>query len=318
MTKRIKIGLAGAGVFGGYHASKYADGAHSSLAFVFDPDISRARSLSAAHGAAHTDNFGSMLKEVDAVVIAAPASVHESLARQALHAGKHVFVEKPLALSAAGADELAALARHKGLVLQVGHQERFVFESVGVFAHSVSPQKASFVRHAPATGRGTDVSVVFDLMIHDLDLALCLFGGAPMVASATGDNDYVRAELVFDNDARVDLSADRNAQALERKVHLHYNDARAAGDIVFDFVGRSLENSTGLALRQDFAGEQAPVSARDPLAYGASCFVDAIVSGDEPPIGGRDGARAVSLAEAIERKRISAASNESNKSEVYA
>ncbi|MEM7766606.1 MAG: Gfo/Idh/MocA family oxidoreductase, partial [Pseudomonadota bacterium] len=142
----LKVGVAGAGVFGNYHAQKAAASARTELIGVFDVDAARADAVAAEYGARGYDAFPAMLEACDAVVVAVPATYHEALVGEALDAGCHVLVEKPLALTAEAARRLAGLAVTKGLVLQVGHQERFVAKHMGIFAIEEVPVRLESVR----------------------------------------------------------------------------------------------------------------------------------------------------------------------------
>ncbi|MBY0423610.1 MAG: Gfo/Idh/MocA family oxidoreductase, partial [Parvularculaceae bacterium] len=203
--------MVGAGVFGGYHAAKYAALDDVQLTSVFDTDGVRARALAGQYGAAAAPTFEHFLDSVDVLTIATPASRHFDYAREALAAGRHVLVEKPLALSVDDADALVDLANRRRRVLQVGHQERFVAESLGLFAGLKPPRRARCRRVNPRSGRGEDVSVVLDLMIHDLDLLRRLPLGPLVAVSAAGDRDDAEAELAFANGARAILVASRTA-----------------------------------------------------------------------------------------------------------
>src|SRR3990167_808594 len=179
MTK-VKVGVAGAGVFGNYHAQKAAASPHADLMGIFDVDLERAEKLAEAFGTKGYSDYADFLKVCDAVVIAVPATWHEQLARQAIDAHCHVLVEKPLALSGLAARDLADEAAARGRILQVGHQERFVAKAMGVLAIPETPLLVESVRSGPPApgGRAGDVSVIWDLMIHDLDLAAMKIGRA--------------------------------------------------------------------------------------------------------------------------------------------
>ncbi|MEM9939932.1 MAG: Gfo/Idh/MocA family oxidoreductase, partial [Pseudomonadota bacterium] len=166
----LKTGLIGAGVFGGYHAGKIAASDLTDFVGVFDPDQARCAALSNKHGVTSFKAEADLLSAVDAVIVACPASYHEAIVKAALQAGCHVMVEKPLALMGTAADALAALANENDLVLQVGHQERLVLEAMGLFEIPETPTRIEAVRAGPPApdGRAGDVSVIWDLMTHDL------------------------------------------------------------------------------------------------------------------------------------------------------
>lgn len=296
MTERIRIGVAGAGVFGGYHCGKIADLTRAELVGVYDIDRQRAKALADRFGARAIEEFPALLDEADAIVIAAPAFAHYALAHEALTAGKHVFLEKPIALNVAEASRLIDLAGANGVVLQVGHQERYVAEAAGLLDRPASPVKIECRRQTSASGRCEDVSVVLDLMIHDLDLVRKLTGAEIETVAASGDAHAAQAELHLNNGAVVSLTASRRASAPERRMTLIYDD----GVIEFDFVNRKAANTTPTPLRSDFDGDALPLAFRDPLAFGANAFVAAIDSRTAPQVTGEDGRRALEWALAIE------------------
>lgn len=245
-SRILRTGVVGAGVFGGFHASKYAANDRVELVGVYEPDLERARALAEKHGAKGFDNFADFLSGVDAITVASPAVHHFEAAATALALGKHVLVEKPIASSVEEARELIALASRHGCVLQVGHQERFVFNAMGLFAVGATPKKITASRMGPPSERCLDVSVTLDLMIHDLDLVIALSGSA--VKSVTGEvdkgrfghPDVARAKLVFDNGCEADLTASRVHHERDRKMRVEYE----TGVLDIDFVAKTFENST--------------------------------------------------------------------------
>ncbi len=297
MSTVIKIGVVGAGVFGSYHAAKYAARDDAALTAVFDLDGENAVALAAKHGAEAISDFRRFLDKVDAVVIAAPASAHFQIAEAALKAGRHVFVEKPLALTLASADALIALADEKKCVLQVGHQERYVCEAVGLLSRDRSPLRAECVRRVPFSGRCDDVSVAFDLMVHDLDIVRQLTKSDAANIRADGGKDEIAAELFLENGTLAVFNAGRRAKESERRMTLIYDD----GVIEFDFIRRRLKNSTAARLDDVFAPGAAPLAVRDPLAHGAELFIEAVRGGETPVVSGRSARTAVAWAHDIEQ-----------------
>lgn len=298
LAERLKTGVVGAGVFGGYHARKHQ--AHPRINFigVCDPDAARASVLAAETGARAFASIEELLGAVDAVTIAAPAAAHFQAATAALAAGKHAYVEKPLALSVADADALVARAEARGLVLQVGHQERFVLAAMGLPRADRSPLSLEFERAGPPTGRGEDVSVALDLMIHDLDLAR-LFGFAePMKTDACGSWDETVATLTFKDRRTATFIASRRAVSRARRMKAVYDD----GAIEIDFLNRTLRNdTTALIAANDFSSGAS--SLTDPLGAGVDAFVAAILDGDRAIVDGRVGRGALEWALLVEAAR---------------
>src|SRR6185437_6534286 len=158
----LRVGVAGAGHFGRYHALKVAASKRSTLVGVFDKHLERAKTVG-WEAAAPAMEFQALLDASDAVIIAAPAEAHYGLALQALGAGKHVLVEKPIAATLEQADEMDALAAARGVVLQVGHLERFSAAYQAMAGRVQAPLYIEATRIAPFKPRGTDVSVILDL-----------------------------------------------------------------------------------------------------------------------------------------------------------
>ncbi len=296
MLSGVRIGVVGAGVFGAYHAAKYACCERATLAAVFDLDPVRAGALADKHAALAISDIDEFLNAVDAVVVTAPASCHYDIAAKALGAGRHVFVEKPLALNIEHADALIDMATKQGLVLQIGHQERYVFDAVGLLGRDRAPLKIDCIRCGPPSGRCEDVSVVFDLMIHDLDLVRKLTASEIKHLSAEGNASEISAEMVLENGTIVGLKASRCADKPERRMRLVYDD----GVIDFDFVDRALENSTMATLNEAFKTENASNALCDPLGFGAELFVTSILDSSAPVVTGGDGRDAVAWAARIE------------------
>jgi predicted dehydrogenase len=309
MTKILKAGVAGAGVFGGHHARKYAQVDGVELVGVYDRGTGRALALAEQIGArgfdaAHWDDF---IEGLDVLTIAAPAMAHASLAVKALERGVHVYVEKPIAASIQEAEAIIAAAVENGRVLACGHQERIVFQEMGLFDAPERPTRIEAARKGPWTGRSDDVSVVLDLMIHDLDLGLSLAGGAPRQVEAVARAvhgalpDETRAEIWFEGGTTAAFVASRCAEARERTMKIVY----PSGTLEIDFLARSFENRTPFALNADFADT---ARGKDPLGASVADFL-AAVRGEKPrpAVTGEEAERALSLALAVDEAAALAA-----------
>ena len=303
---KVRIGVIGAGVFGGYHAQKFASSLHAEFVGVFDLNQEAAGKVVAKVGTGEVfGSFEAIAAACDALVIATPASSHATLTRRALEAGKHALVEKPLALTGVEARGLAKLALERDLVLSVGHQERLVFEAMGLFATGERPLRIEGVRMGPASpdGRCEDVSVVFDLMIHDLDLTAELFGGEVKGVDGAGFSAHTRlldqasAELLFANNGHAKLTASRCADKRERWMRIEY----ASGVVEIDFITRQVKNTTKFDIRADVSQ-----TLPDPLKAADEAFVAAIQGRAAPVITGGVGARAAAMAEMVEACALAA------------
>jgi predicted dehydrogenase len=300
MTK-LRAGVVGAGAFGRIHARKYAEDARVQFVAVYDPDDERAQQLADTHGARCFDTLGALIDAVDVLTIASPPSVHAEEARAALDAGKHVLVEKPLATNVADGADLARLAAERKLQLACGHQERLVFEAMGLFSAPEKPLRIESVREGPWTGRSADVSVTLDLMVHDLDLALRLIGSAPQGILAQGRAEHgtaadaIDARLAFAGGAEAVFVSSRIAPARRRFMRAVY----PSGEVNIDFIKRSFDNTTTFPLNAAFA--ETRIGA-DPLGANVAQFIDAVLGvAPRPAVTGAEALAVLELALDIDR-----------------
>ena len=289
-SPRLRIGIAGVGHFGRYHALKVASSERATLVGVSDPDTERAKLVGWEAGAPEMD-FPTLLAASDAVVIAAPAETHHALAAEALRAGKHVLVEKPIAATLAQADELAALAAERKVILQVGHLERFS-AAFGALERRIGvPLYLEATRIAPFRRRGTDVSVILDLMIHDLDLILALVASEIKSVDAVGGAvaskhaDIANARIRFANGTVATITDSRVAMRTERRMRIFAAD----GYLTVDFANRHLTiiaRGRGRPVPQvaGYGIEEVSWQDHDPLAAEHAAFAASVLDG-APEIG---------------------------------
>ena len=220
--EKIRVGVVGLGAFGSHHARHYAADPRARLVAVADADLSRACAAGETFGAEAISSHRGLIGKVDAVSITVPTVSHYAVARDLIDAGVHVFIEKPIAASAAEAEDLVERAAAMRATLQIGHIERFSPAFRALKGRIGDPRLIAAVRSTPWTGRALDVDVVLDLMIHDIDLAVDL-AGAPVVAvDAVGTqvfsptNDMAEARLTFANGVVATLAASRVSAKGER------------------------------------------------------------------------------------------------------
>lgn len=302
---QLRIGIVGAGHFGRYHALKVAASERAELVGIHDPDEERARAVGWEAGA-ESLAFDALLAAAEAIIIAAPAEAHHALASAALRAGKHVLVEKPIASTLAQADELAALATERGLVLQVGHLERFS-AAYGALAGRMSrPLYIEATRIAPYKPRGTDVSVILDLMIHDLDLILALVDSpidsvdAVGAAVASAHEDIANARIRFTSGAVATITASRISARIERRMRLFAKD----GYMAVDFANRSvtiIASGRGKPVPgvEGFGMEEISWQDQDSLAAEHAAFVASVLDGAPVMVDAAAGRRALAAALAV-------------------
>jgi len=301
MNSTLRAGVVGAGVFGRHHARKLQADPRVELVGVYDAAFERAQTVAEELGVSAFPRIDALIEAVDALTIASPAVTHANLARPALTAGKHVLIEKPIAVSDLDAEALVALAEARSLVLAIGHQERQVFAAMGLYSAPERPTLIESVRLGPWTGRCTDVSVTLDLMTHDLDLALSLMGEAPASVAAQGEAlqgpsaDRIDAQLGFGGGAQARFSASRIAETRDRRMRIVY----PSGEVRIDFLARSFENATPFALNPDFAESE---TGRDPLGGYVSRVIDAVTgASSRPAFSGREGREVLGLALQVDR-----------------
>ena len=299
MTSSLRAGVIGAGVFGGYHAAKWAGFDGVTLAAVHDPHLERAAGLADRHGARAIADAEAFFESVDLVSIAAPAGAHADWALAALRAGKPVYVEKPLATDLEAADAIVAEAGARGLTVACGFLERAAFRAIGLLAAPAAPLRLEATRLGRPSPRNLDVSVILDLMIHDLDLALAIGAGAPFAVEAEGaceandQLDRVSAEVIFDDGFTALFDASRVADTPERRMRIVY----PSGAVEIDFMTGAVADTTGFGLDLGFADTP---DGRDRLGASLWAFVRAVRGETPRPLADAvDGVRALDLALAV-------------------
>jgi len=282
----LKLAVIGAGHMGRYHAEKFARLPGVELAAVVDRDPARAE----------ISDFRKILDRVEAAVVAVPTDRHHEVARACLERGLHVLVEKPIASTLEQADELVALAKEKGVVLQVGHVERYNKAFRALASRMDRPLLIDAERLSGFKQRGAEVDVILDLMIHDLDLAFSLAGSEVAGVSAcgfrvlTGDIDIASARIDFANGCVADLSASRVSQAAVRKFRVFQPGLYVSADLQAGKL-RYVKQADGVIQETEEA-----YPGGDALAAQAEAFVAAVRDGTPPPVDGAEGRRVLKLA----------------------
>jgi predicted dehydrogenase len=301
--KKLKCAVIGSGYLGKFHAEKYAALTDCELLAVVDIDQTRAQEVAVKYGAQALTEYQSLLGQVDAVSIVVPTSLHHVVARDFLNNGSHVLVEKPITVTIAQADELIAIAREKNLILQVGHLERFNPAILGMEDIANKPLFIEAHRLAPFNPRANDVSVVLDLMIHDIDIILALVDSEVVRVDASGtavltdDTDIANARLVFANGCVANVTASRISMKSERKMRLF----RPSTYVSIDFQNRVLmKYRTGE--KEMFPGipeivnEESVFESGDALLEEIKHFILCARTGENPVVPGEAGRRALQTA----------------------
>lgn len=305
---RLALAILGVGHFGRFHALKAAANPRIRLVGLSDADPARASAI-AAEATTQALPPEAAIAAADAVIIAAPTRFHHDLAMAALTAGKHVFIEKPIAASLPEADALIAAAASANRVLQVGHIERFSAAFRAVVEAPAGGRALSWdaIRVAPFRPRSLDVSVVLDLMIHDIDLVLTLAGDDPDSVEAVGAAvasdrpDFAVARLRFPGGRAAVITASRVSLAMERRLRVLGTE----GEMSVNFLDRSLAvlrrgGAEPVATMPGSGVDRATWTDHDSLEAEQAAFVAACLDGAPVVVDGAAGRRALTVALAVE------------------
>jgi len=300
---RIRTAVIGAGYLGRFHAQKYAALPQVDLLAVVDTDAEARDRVAREVGCEAVADYRSLLGKVDAVSVVTPTPLHHRVSMDFLEAGAHVLVEKPITSTMDEARELVATAARRGRVLQVGHLERFNPAILAIEGLLDRPRFVESNRLAPFKPRGTDVSVVLDLMIHDIDLIQNIVNspvesidavGAPVF---TDEIDIANARIRFENGCVADATASRISMKSERKLRVFQADA---------YLSIDLQQKVLTMVRKGSGAPQAgvpPVEINeqsfdpgDALRDEIVSFLECIETGRRPVVSGEDGLQALETA----------------------
>ncbi len=299
---KTRAAVVGVGYLGRFHAEKYAAIPEVELVAVVDADAARAAEIAAKHGCEALTDVRALHGRIDCASVAVPTPLHREVGVGLLEAGIDVLVEKPIAATLEEARDLVRVAEERGRILQVGHLERFNPAIRALDGIVTRPRFLECHRLAPFVERGTDVDVVLDLMIHDLDVVLSMVSsplasidavGVPVITSAP---DIANARLRFENGAIANLTASRVSLKRERKLRLFQPDTYISldyGEKRLRICKRGEAPPGGLA---PIEVEERVVVGEDALAEEIRAFLDAVRTRRAPLVSGREGLRAVELA----------------------
>jgi predicted dehydrogenase len=295
--KKLRAAVIGVGRLGRYHAAKYAAHPDVELVAVADPAEAAARDTAARHGCRAARDFHELLRDVDLVSIAVPTELHCQVAGACLEAGVHVLVEKPITRTVEEADTLIALARERRLRLAVGHIERYNPAFIAMREALARPVFIESERLAEFQPRVTDIDVVLDLMIHDIDLALALARAEVSTVIACGFKvitdsiDIATAHIEFVDGTVASLSASRVSQVPVRKLRAFGRNGYASADL---HAGRLREAHRSDGVEISVAERSFP--GADALNTEVGTFVSAVRGEDAAIVPGEAGRRALALA----------------------
>ncbi len=301
--KRIRTAVVGAGYLGRFHAEKYAELSEAELVAVVDTDPAKRDELARKLGTRAVADHREILDRVDAVSIVVPTQHHHEVARDFLGRGIHVLLEKPITTTLEEADDLIRIAADGNLVFQVGHLERYNPVVVALDGVLREPRFVESVRIAPFKPRGTDVNVVLDLMIHDIDILRTIVGSGVKTIHAVGapvftsEEDIANARIEFENGCVANVTASRISLKSERKMRIFQADAYLS----VDFQNRKLlvarkgegELMPGVPNVQV---EEKSFEPEDALREEIRSFLRCVATGDPPKVSGKDGRMALEIA----------------------
>lgn len=319
----LAVGVIGVGHLGSHHARLLAEIPGVRLAGLFDTDSTKASQLAAVIGIKAFPTLDALLDACDAVTIATTTSTHFAVARDAIGKGKHLFIEKPITQTIAEADDLCRRAEAAKVVIQVGHIERFNPAILALESYKINPLFIESHRLAQFNPRGTDVAVVLDLMIHDIDLILS-FVRSPVhhveangVAVVSDSADIANARLQFENGCVANVTASRISQRKMRKMRLFQPNAYISIDFlqgmaeVFRLVGEKERGVQGTMMlgeigagkhKRKIVYERPEVKEVNALKHELELFVRAVKRHERPLVDGMDGKRALEVAGMIMEK----------------
>ncbi len=301
-VKAPRVGVVGVGHIGKNHARLYRELAMAHFTAIYDNDPTVAAQRAAEFGVKAATSLEEFAEEVDAASIATPTSSHFEIGRELLMRGKHLLVEKPIADNTAHATELAELAASRGLVLQVGHVERFNPVLSALENRLTNPRFIEAHRLSPYPNRSTDIGVVLDLMIHDLEIILHLVRSPVQTIDAVGvpvlsrGEDIANARLRFENGCVANITSSRISPEQMRKIRVFQENV---------YLSLDYQNQTGEVYRRTTEGltrEDVEIEREEPLKRELAAFIECASTGRAPKVSGFQAAAALELAVEITRR----------------
>ena len=307
----LRIGVIGTGSLGYHHARLLRDLPGIVFKGFFEANADRAGTVARELGIRAYESLDALLGDVDAVSIVVPTSKHHEVAMQALRAGKHLLIEKPITVTLAEADELLALAERSGLMVQIGHIERFNRAIRAALPYVDTPLFIDSDRLAPFNPRGSDVAVVLDLMIHDIDLVLTLTGAKVRDVAASGlpvltpSIDIADARITFENGAVASITSSRVSRERMRKLRIFQKNAylsldlaagngelyRLRGDVDLAMLAKQAQPLEAFVERVAIEAQEG-----EPLRLELESFVAALKGEAPVAVSGRAGRDALAVA----------------------
>ncbi len=316
----LRLGVIGVGVMGERHTRVYSALPGTSAVGVYDADTQRARRVAAQYGARAFSSPDALIAWADAVSIVTPTPAHYDLALRCMERGVHVLIEKPLAETVAQGEAIIRAGQEHGCLIQVGHIERFnpTVTQLRLIPQAQKPLAVTIRRMSPFDARNTTVDVIFDLMIHDLDLALDLFGtvleeiDAHGLSVRTDDTDHAIANVAFRDGPLVTIVASRVTEQKVRHIEIVADGSYIEADLLNKRISIHRQTTPlytttteAVTYRQESVIEQIHVPAVEPLALELDHFLSCVRTGTRPLVSGEEGLQALVYATTV-RERIRA------------
>src|SRR5438128_5363696 len=302
MMKKLRVGVVGVGHIGSNHARLYAEIPAADFAAIHDVDLAKANTIGKKFRARAAQSLDEFMELVDAASVATPTNTHYEIARSLLGRGKHLLIEKPITDNTGHASELAELAARNGLILQVGHVERFNPVLSALEERLTHPRFIEAHRLSPYPERSTDIGVVLDLMIHDLEIILHLVRSPVQSIEAVGvpvlsrGEDIANARLRFESGCIANITSSRISPERMRKIRVFQEDA---------YLSLDYQNQSGEIYRRvdgRITRDPVAIEKEEPLRQQLASFVDCALTGGEPKVSGSHAAAALELAVEITRR----------------
>lgn len=310
--EKVKVGVVGVGYLGRYHAEKYANLPQAELVGVVDINTEKAQEIARTWNTRALSDYRDLIPQVRAVSIVVPTPLHYAIASDFLKQGVDVLVEKPITTTLEEAEGLITLARDRGLILQVGHLERFNAAIVATRDSVRNPMFIESHRLAFFQERGTDVDVILDLMIHDIDIILNMVKspvreiravGVPVISQRI---DIANARLEFENGCVANVTASRISDKTMRKIRIFEPDAY----ISIDYAAKEVQvyrkvSEASPGSYPEIVSEQISIDEKDSLEEEIKAFLRSVITREEPVVPGKAGKEALKVAlEIVEQTRV--------------
>ena len=314
--KSVRVGVVGTGHLGSHHVKHFASITEATLVGIFDINKNRSKEVAKKNNTKSFPSLKALIEKTDAISVVTPTESHAKIALKCINSGKHVFVEKPMTNTISEADALVASATKNNVILQIGHIERLNPALIALKPYNLRPKYIEIQRLAPYQTRGTDIPVVLDLMIHDIDIILSIVKSKVQSIKATGLSiltksiDIANARIEFENGAVASMTSSRIAQSKIRKVKIFQNKLYSTIDLLLGlteiyqvnkYTKDKLKSSTNFLFETDNRKKiisyiKPTIKKEDALKLELINFIKSAKGTDEPIVNGLEGRKALKVA----------------------